>query len=987
MGFDVIIFAETFVEEKNYKKLQKSLPSCFDWRWTPAKRTLERGRASAGMLLGVNKTHLIEEDWSDKEDSITGVRIEAGGRKLNVIGIYNKTGVEKIRKKLEHRMETMKGENTIVMGDWNARIGDLGERNSRDKMINKEGSAFLEFMEEYGLEILNGRTDGDWEGQYTHIDYKSESVIDYAAASMSMAEFIHTFKVGTLTHSDHFPLEICCTKIDSAGTEPKEEWVVKPDYSKHGIEKYKENLAAVSDNLGDGWPNLHQRIWDSIPKKRVNNTKAPTDDWWTTECYLKRKEMEAMGAESREDGRKSRSFYKAKRRYKAECKKAKKQKAEQQLREIREITNINGAWKYINAKKGQGYKDLPEEEKLAEHFMNLLDGEELHVRNVPTPPQEQKNEDISITPEEFNRHLEKLKDGKAAGPDQLKAEALKNATTAMKEKLREVCERALRGEGIPDEWRDARIHPIHKKGDPSVPENYRGIAICCSPYKFYASIINTRLEEFVTANDILPDTQNGFRRERSGMNNIFILDQLVQRAVIKRKRLYAAFIDFKAAFDTIDRERLFRKLEKLKIPPYLIAAIRDIYAETRATVGKKSFRHSKGLRQGCPLSPLLFALYISDIDQVLANAQDGGVVLVRGVKIYVLAYADDLLIIAETPRDLKEMLLTMAKYADRRGLIINTDKCKVMRFAVGGKLSKEKWVLCGSVIEEVREFRYLGFTFYLTGSHERHIGEVASAARRAVARVWSIGERKFAENFMIRRQMFFSLILPILTYGCEVTGYTEWTTIEAQARKYFRWTLGLNQGTRNAIVMDEVKIEPIVITTGMRALRFEQKALSGPCELLRRCVLDNERADRKEAKRRFCEKGGLPLEAVNERMRNGADLYALRDRHEQVFQQQQFVAIAPLRYALIRPQTLPLYLTRSKDIKIVARFRCENEERGRESWRADKRCRVCGAAEETLEHMRKDCLPQIGVVRGLLSTSGRGADKMNLILNCRRRRP
>lgn len=118
-------------------------------------------------------------------------------------------------------------------------------------------------------------------------------------------------------------------------------------------------------------------------------------------------------------------------------------------------------------------------------------------------------------------------------------------------------------------------------------------------------------------NNLLPDTQNGFRALRSTMDNVYVLNYAIQAALAKGRKLFCAFIDFKAAFDMISRSKLFKKLRKMNIPEYLVAAIEDIYAVTPYNICGKTVWTDRGLKQGCPLSPLLFALYISDIDKVM----------------------------------------------------------------------------------------------------------------------------------------------------------------------------------------------------------------------------------------------------------------------------------------------------------------------------------------------------------------------------------
>ncbi|XP_063924722.1 uncharacterized protein LOC135138675 [Zophobas morio] len=116
---------------------------------------------------------------------------------------------------------------------------------------------------------------------------------------------------------------------------------------------------------------------------------------------------------------------------------------------------------------------------------------------------------------------------------------------------------------------------------------------------------------------ILPESQAGFRRGRGAMDNVYILNHLIEKELLKEGgRVYALFVDLRAAFDTVDRECLWECMERRGLSEKLIAAAGKIYRETVTSVrvgGVESemFRTTKGLRQGCPLSPSLFACYIS----------------------------------------------------------------------------------------------------------------------------------------------------------------------------------------------------------------------------------------------------------------------------------------------------------------------------------------------------------------------------------------
>lgn len=89
---------------------------------------------------------------------------------------------------------------------------------------------------------------------------------------------------------------------------------------------------------------------------------------------------------------------------------------------------------------------------------------------------------------------------------------------------------------IPEDWKRSIIVPLHKRGDREQVGNYRGISLLCSGYKIYAQVLNKRLVKEVESKGMLPESQSGFRRGRSTVDNIFILDHLIQREKSREKK-------------------------------------------------------------------------------------------------------------------------------------------------------------------------------------------------------------------------------------------------------------------------------------------------------------------------------------------------------------------------------------------------------------------------------------------------------------------
>ena len=107
----------------------------------------------------------------------------------------------------------------------------------------------------------------------------------------------------------------------------------------------------------------------------------------------------------------------------------------------------------------------------------------------------------------------------------------------------------------------------------------------------------------------------------------------------------------------------------------------------------EAFYITKGVRQGCPLSPTLFAIYLSDLDEFMAQGQTGGIVIGKK-KIWNLAYADDIVMLATNESEMREVLKRFRKYVEKKGLTLSTEKSKLMVFKKReGRRRKEemKW--------------------------------------------------------------------------------------------------------------------------------------------------------------------------------------------------------------------------------------------------------------------------------------------------------
>jgi len=228
--------------------------------------------------------------------------------------------------------------------------------------------------------------------------------------------------------------------------------------------------------------------------------------------------------------------------------------------------------------------------------------------------------------------------------------------------------------------------PIVKRGEGEKVEDCRGITLMQTAYKVYAMILAERLREEVERKGVLPPSQTGFRRGVGTLDQIYVLNYLINKRIAKRKgKMVVTFVDMKAAFDSVDREILIRMKE---IRESLVVRCEEMLEETmsKVKVGDREgeiFWTGRGVRQGCRLSPCLFTVLLADLDEELEKGGWGGI-KVRGRKVYSLAYADDIAVIAEEEAGMKGMLKTLERYVDQKGLEVNVNKTKVMRCRRGG---------------------------------------------------------------------------------------------------------------------------------------------------------------------------------------------------------------------------------------------------------------------------------------------------------------
>ena len=171
--------------------------------------------------------------------------------------------------------------------------------------------------------------------------------------------------------------------------------------------------------------------------------------------------------------------------------------------------------------------------------------------------------------------------------------------------------------------------------------------------------------------------QAGFRPGYGCPEQILTLRAIIERQRAQGKRLYACYVDFKQAFDRVPRQMLWEKLQKVGIDGWALRAVQSLYADVpmcvKTQVGyTRCFKTRMGVKQGCPLSPILFGLYLDDFEAGLleeVGAQAAALPCwASGEPLPPLFYADDQALLSTAPEGLTVQLQYLARYCAKWGL-------------------------------------------------------------------------------------------------------------------------------------------------------------------------------------------------------------------------------------------------------------------------------------------------------------------------------
>lgn len=473
--------------------------------------------------------------------------------------------------------------------------------------------------------------------------------------------------------------------------------------------------------------------------------------------------------------------------------------------------DIRGLFQSINklcgpiTKATQAVKDLdgnvivdPKEilQRWTGHFHSLLNifskVDESVLENIP---QREINEALAVVPtvEEVEKAIARLKNNKCSGEDGIPAEVFKHAGRESICVLHTIICQSWETGTVPQQWKDATIIKLFKKDDPMICGNYRGISLLAVAGKILSNIVLFRLAG--TVEEVLPESQCGFRSERGTADMIFAVRQLQEKCEEQQMDLYMVFIDLTKAYDTVNRELLWKLLAKYGVPDRLIQIVRSMHDGMKAKLNLEvgvsdDIEVNNGLKQGCVMAPTLFNLFFAAVmfeafRELPENSgigirigKDGNIWKARDLRtkkkareafIKELCYADDCALVAHTQEMLQLFMTQVDEACNKFGLTISFKKTEVLKQATGAVNRGEKVSIAleQGELKVVDRFTYLGSTVKEDASLDTEISmrlkKAGSAFGRLWKRVWKQGDITRTTKIAVYK----ACILSILLYACQ----------------------------------------------------------------------------------------------------------------------------------------------------------------------------------------------------------------------------
>ena len=558
----------------------------------------------------------------------------------------------------------------------------------------------------------------------------------------SPEKIIDTTPLGYLGGSDHTIISFDIqTQVKIRDSQEKIFDWSKADYDNLGNYfsgiKWSEELA--NKNAEESWQvftsKLHEGMSTFVPLNPRRNPYKPP--WFTKHNKKLSHNKQKLWDKYRHTGKKE-DFDKYKAAEKS-CKKSISRAKKKYEKKLSSTNNLRPFNAYIRQKTKsrveigplkQGGRSINDSTEMAEvlntYFSSVFTRENLS--NIPAPldePYVSTLEDMHFTYQEVVEAINNLKVGSAPGPDRIPSIILKQFNTILAVPLTIVFNKSMTTGVVPNDWKEANVTPIYKKGKKCDASNYRPISLTSIPGKLMESLIKAKIVDHIDYNNLINQSQHGFMSNKSTITNLVQFFNKITEDVDNGEAIDLLYLDFSKAFDKVPHQRLRAKLAAHGVLGKVLDWITNWLSNRRQrTVLNGSFSNwlevLSGVPQGSVLGPLLFLIFINDIDKAAPEIN------------YLNKFADDTKAAQRVNCNSDHVTFqhginNLYEWAKNWGMEFNVSKCHILH--IGRQNQSFPYTMAGSILPTSTEEKDLGVIISNTLAPSKQCAEAARKAR------------------------------------------------------------------------------------------------------------------------------------------------------------------------------------------------------------------------------------------------------------------
>lgn len=370
---------------------------------------------------------------------------------------------------------------------------------------------------------------------------------------------------------------------------------------------------------------------------------------------------------------------------------------------------------------------------------------------------------------EVHQIIKSMKPFKSPGPDTIQNVLLKQLPNSAIDWLTNTINFCFKHSYWPAAFKTAKVIPIPKAGkSPSDPHSYRPISLLNVLGKILEKIVQKKLIDFIEDKKLLPDYQFGFRRGHSTTHQAMRIKRFITSNKQRKRSTGLLLLDIEKAFDSVWHDGLVHKLIKMKFPTFLTRMLNAFVRDRKFAVqvndaSSNRFNIPAGLPQGSCISPILYALYIADL-QTESNVE-------------IALYADDTGIYTAAKQSntiinrLNESLHSIQQYFHKWKIKINANKTQAILFTFDGKrrrIPSNQIKYNNHTIELQKSVNYLGITFDTKLTFKEHITKSIEKSNKCFRALFPLLASKSRLSSINKTLIYTSVIRPIIAYGSPV---------------------------------------------------------------------------------------------------------------------------------------------------------------------------------------------------------------------------